>query len=78
MQSSLKNGYLINVDVNVNTNDNETLPFYRYPSPVPCGSTECDFGATCSETGGGADNKRCVCEINCRSPMYFREVSELV
>merc|ERR1719188_2036124 len=38
-------------------------PTTRYPSPIPC-------GATCSASGA---DKRCVCEINCRSPMYFRE-----
>ena len=48
------------------------LPLHRYPTPIPCGATECDFGATCSASGA---DKRCVCEINCRSPMYFREVS---
>ena len=55
----------------------KTFPCYRYPSPIPCGPTQGDFGATCSATSGGAD-KRCVCEINCRSPMYFREASSTV
>ena len=46
----------------------------RYEEPIPCGEETCNFGATCKTQHGGGGEKRCVCEINCRNPMYFREV----
>eukprot|EP00095_Tigriopus_kingsejongensis_P010554 maker-scaffold421_size176100-snap-gene-0.22 protein:Tk10554 transcript:maker-scaffold421_size176100-snap-gene-0.22-mRNA-1 annotation:"hypothetical protein DAPPUDRAFT_308094" len=42
----------------------------KYERPIPCGESECNFGATCSNTGG---RLRCICEIDCRNPLYYRE-----
>ena len=43
----------------------------RYAHPIPCGPSACDFGATCSKVAG---QKQCMCEIDCRNPLYYREV----
>ena len=38
-----------------------------YQNPIPCGSSRCDFGATCSSPS----NPVCVCEIDCKRPEFF-------
>ncbi|XP_059088020.1 agrin-like [Tigriopus californicus] len=42
----------------------------KYDRPIPCGESQCNYGATCSNTGG---RMRCICEIDCRNPLYYRE-----
>ena len=43
----------------------------RYSRPVPCGRTWCSFGASCSADNLG--RRSCVCAVDCRNPLYYRE-----